>query len=86
MTGSEKQIKWANDIINEIYANLNDMEQMTQITKVNYSVDVVKAMRAEIEQLFADPRVTASMIIDVRGRFSRQQLESQAIDRTNLTK
>ena len=83
MKGTEKQIKWAQDIMRGAFAALADMEQAAQDTTVNYQAEDVKAIRGELETLFADPRVTASMIIDIRGRVSRQQLEAQAINRRN---
>lgn len=87
MTGTEKQIKWAQDIINSAYAALDSMERMTgMLTTLSYTADDVQAVRSELEKLFADPRLTSSMVIDIRGRFSRQQIESHVIDHHNMTK
>jgi len=86
MKGTEKQIKWAQDIINTAYADLSSMESMTKMVSLNYTAEDVKVIRDQLDVLFADPRLTASMVIDIRGRISRQQLEAQAIAHHNLTK
>lgn len=87
MTGSTKQITWAQDIINTAYIDLDNMERMTQMfTTLNYDASDVKAVREELVALFADPRLTAAMVIDNRGRFCRMNLESQAIAHHRMTK
>jgi len=88
MTGTEKQIAWAQDIINKAYSALDQMAWMIENTRsaLHYTMEDVKAIRGQLETLFADPRLTASMIIDARGRFSPTSIETAVIGYHNTTK
>lgn len=88
MKGTEKQIAWAQDIINNAYTTLDRLAWNCENvhSMINYTMEDVKAIRSQLETLFADPRLTAAMIIDARGRFSPTSIESAVIDHHNATK
>lgn len=78
MTGTEKQIKWAEDIKASAIEAFDIMESNTQRPYFNeYSLEAVKAIRA-----FAEPQILAmedaAMIIRNRARLTQEAFEERA--------
>jgi hypothetical protein len=85
MTGTEKQIKWAEDIKASAIEAFDIMENNAQRPYFNeYSLEAVKAIRA-----FVEPQILAmedaAVIIKSRARLTQRAFEERArmYDHTN---
>ena len=91
LTGSEKQVKWANDIRDGALRALDHLESEYDRFKkmfgndssaretVGYEKDDVRALRATIVQFLNDPRASsASVVIDRRRDFTQEALTRMA--------
>lgn len=88
MKGSEKQIKWANDIVNKAYAALNCMtrnyDRLEQLDAgmalqvLKYDKAAVEETRKAVDAMLAQIEKAAD-IIDKRRLFTQESLEATAI-------
>lgn len=72
MKGSEKQLRWAEDIIARVYGTLDNM------IANGYDVAAVEAARKDLQNTFAQVD-NAAMIIDIRGKLSPATIEATVI-------
>ena len=80
MKGSEKQIKWAEDIIANAYKTLDTLEKELEIRGVdpryclnNINKEAIDVQRASIDKV-VNSIDEASMIINRRNIFSREKM------------
>lgn len=74
MVGTEKQVKWATDIISKVYAkideNIANCERLAPHIKSSAAeAEMYRIARARYDKLFSDPRMTAAKIIDTQNSF-----------------
>lgn len=85
MKGTEKQIKWANDIIDTARAQLDLLDKAThrqildkgqeETDAINgFTASDVAAVRADFEAFLLRPELTASWMIDRRTMFSGEAM------------
>lgn len=84
MKGTEKQIKWAEDIKAGLFATLDSMEEKCE--EASYSRETVKLMRERYTEMFANNDFTAAEIIEHRDHWTPKTLFCIAmqIERGNL--
>ena len=83
MNGTEKQIKWAEDIKKNVLNYLDQTEAQASESywtaeSFGYTVEDVKAVRADIEKFFSNAE-TAKQIIDKRDFLTARRLESLCV-------
>ena len=88
MKGTEKQIKWAQDIIDGAYAALDCMirnyDRLAQVDKsmalqtLKYDKEAVEETRKAVDAMFAQIE-NAADIIDKRRFFTQASLEAAAV-------
>ena len=83
MNGTEKQIKWAEDIKKNVLSYLDQTEEQANKSywtaeSFGYTVEDVKAVRADIEKFFSNAE-TAKQIIDKRDFLTARKLESLCV-------
>jgi len=83
MNGTEKQVKWAENIKKNVLSYLDQAE--TQASEIywtaesfGYSTEDVKAVRADIEKFFSVVK-DAKQIIDKRDYLTARRLESLCV-------
>jgi len=92
MKGTEKQLKWAEEIRNnaekalERLAGINaDFEKkgIYNAWKTDFmavSNESINAIQAEIQKAFNDERINAGMIINARNKFTFQGIREQCLE------
>ena len=89
MNGTEKQIKWAEDIKNNVLNYLDQTETQANESywtaeSFGYTLEDVKAVRADIEKFFGTVK-DAKQIIDRRDYLTARRLESLCVMHHNTT-
>lgn len=86
LTGSEKQVTWAEDIRGNAFATLRNLEPEAGkipggFDRVRYDRRDLLEVKKSLVSVFSDEKAKkASAIIDLRGRLSAQRLTALAID------
>lgn len=87
MTGSEKQIRWAQDIIDTAYESVACMERNIRrndefgLPALPYGIESLTALHEWLDREIGAIE-SASTIINVRGRLDYKALEAMAINYT----
>jgi hypothetical protein len=89
MNGTEKQIKWAEDIKKNVLSYLDQTEAQANESywtaeSFGYTLKDVKAVRADIEKFFGTVK-DAKQIIDRRDYLTARRLESLCVMHHNTT-
>jgi hypothetical protein len=89
MTGSEKQIKWAEqikaDALNYFDANIELLSERAvqhNVSIFDKDIEALRLVKADFEKIFADPKAeSAATIIDRRNFFSGENIQ-KLVDHT----
>ena len=79
--GSEKQIKWAQDIMDGAFGQLESMDRNAdnEFLRVNYTHEDVAEVRKYVQDMFSQPQMQdAHFVIDKRNMFHWTELEKLA--------